>query len=122
MRGRITRASPPVKIAWLPLVINVAPKRPPTSAWVEEDGIPCHHEKKVQTSAATMAITIVSRVTADVLIRSVVIDWATAEPKKKGAIKSAAAPKYNASRGFIAREAITPARMLEESRYPFRNA
>ncbi len=69
-----------------------------------------------------MAMTRVSSVTAEVSTRPVVIERATAEPNMKGAIRSAAATRYKAQRGCIAREAITPARMLDESRYPFKNA
>jgi hypothetical protein len=40
------------------------------------------------------------------------------EWKKKVSLST----RYRAKRGFIAREAITPARILDESRYPLKNA
>jgi len=122
IRGRITKTKPFKFIDSRPLVINVAPTRPPINECVEEDGIPRHQEKRFQLTAAAMAMTIVLRVITEVFTKPVVIERATAAPKMKGAIRSAAATKYKAHSGRIAREAITPARMLDESRYPLKNA
>ena len=83
--------------------------------------MPRHQQKKLHATAAAMATTTVFRDTAEVSTSPVVIDRVTADPKKNGAISSAAAIRYRATRGRMAREAITPARMLDESRYPFRN-
>ena len=55
-------------------------------------------------------------------IKSVVIDFATAMPNKKGATNSAIPHKFSARRGGNAWDEITPATMLEESRKPFMKA
>ena len=114
--GRITKAKPLVDMACGPFVINVAPSSPPIRACVEEDGMPRHQENRLQPTAAIMAITMVLIVIAEVFTNPVVIERATAEPNMNGAIKSAIATKNKANSGWMARDAITPARMLDESR------
>jgi hypothetical protein len=88
---------------------------------VEEEGIPLHQQNMLHKTAATIPMTIVSSETAVESTIPVVTDRATADPKKKGATISAAASRYSATVGRIARDAITPARMLEESLYPLKN-
>ena len=72
-----------------PLVISAAPSKPPIIAWVEDEGIPCHQENKLQITAEAMPNVMVLNSTADVSISPVAMDRATANPNKNGAIKSA---------------------------------
>jgi hypothetical protein len=76
----------------------------------------------VQIKAAATAIVMVSKDMMAGLIKSVVIDFATAMPNKKGATNSAIPQRFKAKRGGKAWEEITPATMLEESRKPFMKA
>lgn len=121
-RGKMIFSKPLVKMAFVPCVISAAPNKPPIIAWVEDEGIPCHQENKLQITAEAMPNVMVLNSTADVSISPVAIDRATANPNKNGAIKSATPISKSAIRGFTAREAITPDKILDESRYPFKKA
>ena len=115
-KGRTLYRTPRPRIAWGPLMISVAPTTPPISAWVDEDGMPRHQQKTFHSTAAIMAITMVFSVTAFESTKPVVMERATAAPYRNGATNSATATRYRANRGRIARDAMTPAKILDESR------
>ena len=80
-RGKMIFSKPLVKMAFVPCVIS--------AAWVEDEGLPCHQENKLQITAEAMPNVMVLNSTADVSISPVAMDRATANPNKNGAIKSA---------------------------------
>lgn len=105
-----------------PSAMMAAPNRPPNNACDEDEGIPNTQVNKFHMIAANTPATTTMMVIADGSIKSLPMVSATATPKRKGAINSATAVMYNAVRGFIARDEITVATMLDESWKPFRKS
>lgn len=88
-RGKMIFNKPLVKMVFGPCIISAAPSKPPIIAWVEDEGIPRHHENKLQITAEAIPKVMALNSTADVSISPVAMDRATASPNKNGAIRSA---------------------------------
>src|SRR5690606_10815753 len=61
-------------------VASAAPQRPPTSAWLDDEGNPSHHVNRFQTIAPINAASTVAMVIASASTRPLPIVLATAVP------------------------------------------
>ncbi len=109
-------------IACTPALTITAPTKPPMRAWDELEGMPNHHVTRFQTTAANKAALRTVMVMLSGSVRPVPMVSATATPKRKGPANSMAAANHKTRRGFMAREAMGVATMLELSWKPLRKS
>src|SRR3954451_18354005 len=111
----------------MPACATPAPISPPTSAWLDEEGIPLTHVTMFQNIAPTSAPNTTAGVTRSLTIRPLPIVSATlcsaghlSARKKAAKLKKAAKP--TAATGLISRVPTTVAIELAASCRPFRKS
>ena len=119
-KAAVTLIRPPGLMAATPALTIIAPTNPPMSAWEELEGIPNHHVRRFQIMADNKAAMRTTTVMLSGSVRPVPIVSATATPKRKGPIKLINAANHKTLRGFMARDAMGMATIVELSWKPFR--